>query len=119
MGSYTITTNNIWRILISISIMGMLFLNTTNIKSSVDSNNNETELANQAFGDQLCKIVNSLQGNIARAIATVAIFALGLGFFSGRLDWQTTAITACGIITIFSAGTIVKWLGGVQDGECD
>jgi hypothetical protein len=64
------------------------------------------------FGDSLCNVVKALNGNIAKAIATAAIFATAIGFFSGKLQWQTVAILSVGIVTIFSAGTLVKFLSG-------
>jgi type IV secretory pathway VirB2 component (pilin) len=64
------------------------------------------------FGDSLCNVVKALNGNIAKAIATAAIFATAIGFFSGKLQWQTVAVLSVGIVTIFSAGTLVSFLSG-------
>lgn len=64
------------------------------------------------FGDSLCNVVKALNGNIAKAIATAAIFATAIGFFSGKLQWQTVAVLSVGIVTIFSAGQLVKFLSG-------
>jgi type IV secretory pathway VirB2 component (pilin) len=57
-------------------------------------------------------VVKVLSGSIAKAIATAAIFATALGFFSGKLQWQTVAVLSVGIITIFSASSLVGWLSG-------
>ena len=78
------------------------------------STSNEALAANNAdvFGSALCGIVSALSGNVAKAIATAAIFATALGFFSGKLQWQSVAILSVGIVTIFSAGTLVAWLSG-------
>jgi type IV secretory pathway VirB2 component (pilin) len=68
------------------------------------------------FGDALCTVVKVLSNNTAKAIATVAIFVLGLGFIGGKLQWQSVAIASTGIITIFSAGQLVKFLSGNTTG---
>jgi type IV secretory pathway VirB2 component (pilin) len=70
------------------------------------------------FGTTLCGVVGALKGNVAKAIATAAIFATALGFFSGKLQWQTVAVLSVGIITIFSAGTLVGWLSGSAGSGC-
>jgi type IV secretory pathway VirB2 component (pilin) len=79
-------------------------------------------LANDAdtFGSALCGVVCALSGNVAKAIATAAIFATALGFFSGKLQWQTVAVLSVGIVIIFSASTLVGWLSGgnAADGGC-
>ena len=71
-------------------------------------------VANDPFGDSLCKVVKLLSGKVSKAIATVAIFATALGFFSGKLQWQSVAVLSVGIITIFSASSLVGWLSGSQ-----
>ncbi len=77
--------------------------------------------ANDTFGNALCNVVAVLSGNTARAIATVAIFVLGLGFIGGKLQWQTVAIASTGIITIFSASSLVSFLSGSNAlaGSCE
>lgn len=107
-----------------------MFFNTSlsNLKSSSDftwkifmffclvliifASSNEVFAAADPFGDSLCNVVKALNGNIAKAIATAAIFATAIGFFSGKLQWQTVAVLSVGIVTIFSAGTLVKFLSG-------
>ena len=44
--------------------------------------------------------------------ATIAVVVLGIGLFLGKLSWGLAMATAVGIGMIFSAGTIVNWLGG-------
>lgn len=66
---------------------------------------------NDVIGDTLCTLVNNLSGGIAKAIATMAIFAVGIGLFMGKLSWGTAALTAAGVGVIFGAGKLVAWLG--------
>jgi type IV secretory pathway VirB2 component (pilin) len=116
-----------------------MFFNTSlsNLKSSSDftwkvfmffclvliifaSSNEVFASGSDPFGDSLCKVVEALNGNIAKAIATAAIFATAIGFFSGKLQWQTVAVLSVGIVTIFSAGTLVNFLSGANSyaGSC-
>ena len=110
------TRDAIWRLLLCLCIVSAI-ISANNVASAAEgdsgtiSNASAQEKAN-VFGDQLCNIVLGLQGNIARAIATVAVFALGVGLFMGKLQWGSAAVTAIGIVTIFSAGKVVEWLGG-------
>ena len=115
--AFTNTKNTIWRLLLCFCIASSI-MSSNNIAMAVESNVATTANKGDIFGDQLCTIVEGLQGNIARAIATVAVFALGVGLFMGKLQWGSAAITAIGIVTIFSAGKVVQWLGGVGADTC-
>lgn len=54
----------------------------------------------------------NLSGGIARGIATIAIFAVGVGLFLGKLNWGIAAATAPGVGIIFSAPKLVAFLSG-------
>jgi type IV secretory pathway VirB2 component (pilin) len=69
------------------------------------------------IGNTLCSLVNNLSGGIAKSIATLAIFAVGIGLFMGKLSWGTAALTAAGVGVIFGAGKLVVWLGGADAGN--
>lgn len=73
------------------------------------------------IGQTLCRLVENLSGGIAKGIATIAIFAVGVGLFLGKLNWGIAAATAAGVGIIFSAPQLVGWLGGGGDAaaECD
>ena len=104
----SIIQNNVWRALLCLSII-----------STIASNNvTRADTDDDPFGTQLCNVVQSLSGDIAKSIATVAIFALGVGLFMGKLSWPTAAITSIGVITIFSASAVVGWLSGVDTTSC-
>ena len=63
------------------------------------------------IGATLCNIVANLTGGIAKSIATVAIFAVGVGLFMGKLNWGTAFVTASGVAVVFGAQKILVWLG--------
>jgi type IV secretory pathway VirB2 component (pilin) len=67
---------------------------------------------NDVVGDTLCRLVSNLSGGIARGIATIAIFAVGVGLFLGKLNWGIAAATAAGVGIIFSAPKLVVFLSG-------
>lgn len=67
------------------------------------------------IGQALCRVVNNLSGGIAQGIATVGIFALGVGFLTGRISWNVALTAATAVIIIFSAPKIVAYLSGDSD----
>jgi type IV secretory pathway VirB2 component (pilin) len=69
---------------------------------------------NDVVGDTLCRLVSNLSGGIARGIATIAIFAVGVGLFLGKLNWGIAAATAAGVGIIFSAPKLVAFLSGSE-----
>jgi len=71
------------------------------------------------FGTQLCSVIGVLQGNVAKAVASVGIFVAAIGFLSGKMQWQTVAVLAVGIITIFSAGAVITFLSGGTGSNTD
>ncbi len=82
------------------------------------STSNKVFADSDPFGERLCSIVSTLQGNTAKAVATVGIFVAAVGFLSGKMQWQTIAILAVGIITIFSASTVITFLSGSAQSSC-
>ncbi|MFK7974372.1 MAG: TrbC/VirB2 family protein [Rickettsiaceae bacterium] len=78
-----------------------------------------TDNANDVVGQTLCRLVSNLSGGIARGIATIAIFAVGVGLFLGKLNWGVAAATAAGVGIIFSAPKLVAFLSGnAEDATC-
>ena len=75
---------------------------------------------NDVVGQTLCRLVANLSGGIARGIATIAIFSVGVGLFLGKLNWGIAAATAAGVGIIFSAPRLVAFLSGDADNAtCD
>jgi len=72
---------------------------------------------NDVIGTTLCALVKNVGGGIAKAIATMAIFAVGIGLFMGKLSWGTAALTAAGVGVIFGAGKLVAWLSAGSAGS--
>lgn len=77
--------------------------------------------AEDVIGNTLCKLVGNLTGGIARSIATMAIFAVGIGLFMGKINWGVGAATTAGVAIIFGADKLVQWLAPETDevwGKC-
>ena len=70
---------------------------------------------NDVVGQTLCRLVANLSGGIARGIATIAIFSVGVGLFLGKLNWGIATATAAGVGIIFSAPKLVAFLSGDAD----
>lgn len=81
---------------------------------------NTTGTDDDVVGQTLCRLVSNLSGGIARGIATIAIFSVGVGLFLGKLNWGIAAATAAGVGIIFSAPKLVAFLSGDADhAKCD
>lgn len=68
--------------------------------------------ATDALSCTLKRVVDTLTGPMGKAIASIAIVALGIGLFMGKLSWGLAVATAVGVAMIFGANSIVDWLSG-------
>lgn len=102
----------------------LLFAATCIIIAAADSafatdNANGAGTKDDVVGATLCRLVENLSGGIARGIATIAIFSVGVGLFLGKLNWGIAAATAAGVGIIFSAPQLVAFLSGEsKNAEC-
>jgi type IV secretory pathway VirB2 component (pilin) len=71
-----------------------------------------TGASNDVIGGTLCNLVANINGGIARSIATMAIFAVGISLFMGKLNWGTAAMTGAGVAIVFGSAKLVGWLSG-------
>ncbi|RYE06437.1 MAG: hypothetical protein EOP33_04480 [Rickettsiaceae bacterium] len=74
--------------------------------------------SNDVIGETLCRLVANMSGSMARAIAAMAIFSVGVGLFLGKLNWGVAAATAAGVGIIFSASKLVAFLSGASSDAC-
>ena len=65
-----------------------------------------------AIQQVFCNVVFMLTGTTGKAIATVAIIAVGVGALLGKISWGMALIVALGVALIFGAASIVTALGG-------
>lgn len=67
-----------------------------------------TNVIQQVF----CNVVTIMTGTTGKAIATVAIIAVGVGALLGKISWGMALIVALGVALVFGAASIVSALGG-------
>ncbi|GAA4647530.1 hypothetical protein GCM10023115_54920 [Pontixanthobacter gangjinensis] len=54
----------------------------------------------------------TLLGNVATAIAVMAVAAIGFMMLTGRMNWRFGATVIIGVFILFGAGTIVAGIQG-------
>jgi type IV secretory pathway VirB2 component (pilin) len=97
-----------WRLLLVMCSISVILLSCDDAFAATTS----SPSTNDVVGQTLCRLVANLSGGIARGIATIAIFAVGVGLFLGKLNWGIAAATAAGVGIIFSAPQLVAFLSG-------
>jgi type IV secretory pathway VirB2 component (pilin) len=108
----------IWRLCLVLCIIGIIIASSDVVVAEDPKKNTGDTASYDVIGNTLCRLVKNLSGNIAKAIATIAIFAVGVGLFLGKLNWGVAAATAGGVGIIFSANKLVAFLtdsGGNAD----
>jgi len=93
----------VWRLLLTFCAISIIL-------SASDSAFANTQ--DDIIGQTLCRLTANLTGGIAKGIATIAIFAVGVGMFMGKLNWGTAAATAAGVGVIFGAPKLVSFISG-------
>lgn len=56
-------------------------------------------------------IQGTLMGNVATAVAVIAVAMVGFMMLTGRMDWRRGAVVILGLFILFGAATIVA---GIQ-----
>lgn len=110
---FHIELNNdlIWRLILALSAISIIMVSS----DAAFATGGGSAAGNDVVGEALCRLVSNLSGGVARGIATIAIFAVGVGLFLGKLNWGIAAATAAGVAIIFSAPRLVAFLSGDSD----
>lgn len=58
----------------------------------------------------------TLLGNVATAIAVIAVAATGLMMLTGRVDWRRGAVVILGAFVVFGAASIVGGIRSISQG---
>jgi type IV secretory pathway VirB2 component (pilin) len=98
----------VWKLFLLLCVIGLIIASSDVAFASGDAAGSKYDV----IGDTLCRLIQNLSGNIARGIATMAIFSVGVGLFLGKLNWGVAAATAAGVGVIFSAGRLVNFIAG-------
>jgi len=64
----------------------------------------------------LAWLQGTLLGNVATAIAVMAVAAVGFMMLTGRLNWRFGATVIIGVFILFGAGAIVSGIQSVSAG---
>jgi type IV secretory pathway VirB2 component (pilin) len=97
----------IWRLFLVLAAIAIIIASCD--AAFADTNKDDV------VGQTLCRLVLNLTGGVARGIATIAIFSVGVGLFLGKLNWGVAAATAAGVGIIFSAPKLVGFLSGSSE----
>ena len=58
----------------------------------------------------------TLLGNVATAVAVIAVAAIGFMMLTGRINWRYGATVVLGLFVLFGAGSIVGGIRSVAGG---
>ena len=58
----------------------------------------------------------TLLGNVATAVAVIAVAAIGFMMLTGRINWRYGATVVVGLFVLFGAGSIVGGIRAVAGG---
>jgi type IV secretory pathway VirB2 component (pilin) len=58
----------------------------------------------------------TLLGNVATAVAVIAVAGVGFGMLTGRVNWRYGATVVLGLFVLFGAATIVGGIRAVAGG---
>lgn len=107
---FEIDRNFMWRLLFAICAVAII-IGASDAAFAGGGGTTPTP-GEDVVGATLCRLVSNLSGGIARGIATIAIFSVGVGLFLGKLNWGIAAATAAGVGIIFAAPKLVGFLSG-------
>jgi type IV secretion system protein VirB2 len=60
----------------------------------------------------LTAITTALKGPAGKAIGTIAVCAVGISAFTGRMNWMFAISVLLGLVLLFGAATIIGNMGG-------
>lgn len=72
----------------------------------------QTTAGSGPIENALLWLQGTMLGNVATAVAVMAVAAVGFGMLTGRMNWRFGATVIIGIFIIFGAGTIVAGIQG-------
>jgi type IV secretory pathway VirB2 component (pilin) len=64
--------------------------------------------------ETFCSIIDIIEGNLGKALATLAVMTLGIIGMFGRLTWTQAILVATGIAVVFGALGLITLLYGVD-----
>lgn len=102
-----INADFIWHLFLVLCAIGLVIASSDAAFACTSAGN-----ADDIGGQILCRLVSHLSGAIAKGIATIVIFSVGVGLFLGKVKWGVAAATAAAVGIIFSAVRLLSFLIG-------
>lgn len=96
-----------WHLLVLVAVFVSASL-LSSAAMAVAPGNGDSNAIEQVF----CNAVLVFTGTTGKAIATIAVIAVGIGALIGKISWGMALIVALGIALMFGAASIVVVLGG-------
>ncbi|SPR09765.1 TrbC/VirB2 family protein [Orientia tsutsugamushi] len=84
------------------------------LSNSVVSAQAQAAANNDPIGEKLCDIIGILSGRTTKAVCLIAIIALGITVFTGKVNWSTAMITVIAIIIITQAPKVYEFIAGKE-----
>jgi type IV secretion system protein VirB2 len=60
----------------------------------------------------LTNVTSALTGTLGKGIGTIAVCAVGISAFTGRMNWMFAISVLIGLVLLFGAATIIGNFGG-------
>ncbi|MGI8943859.1 MAG: TrbC/VirB2 family protein [Qipengyuania sp.] len=98
------------RSLFRLPALGLLFIPTAALAQQADPQGSGPIVAALAW------LQGTLLGNVATAVAVMAVAAVGFMMLTGRLNWRFGATVIIGVFIRFGAASIVAGIQGVAGG---
>jgi type IV secretory pathway VirB2 component (pilin) len=73
-----------------------------------------TSTAGSNLGTFIQNVVDLLNNNIIRGVATIAVILTGIGWMTGHVDLRRAGTVVIGIVVVFGAATIVGLITGTS-----
>ncbi len=105
VGVHAIRTEEVvmrWVILCGV---GLLLLMASDLALAAEDPFATTQLA-----QGLDKLVQALNGGVARSLAVIAVIGSGIAALTGRMEWSRAVVVVLGVGVIFSAATVINQL---------
>ncbi len=99
-----------WRLLTLMCVTCMVFIVAESAFATA------VAASNDIVGQAMCRVTTTLSGGIAKSIATIAIFVVGIGLFMGKFNWSVALMTAAGVAVIFGAKSFINLITGGSNG---
>ncbi len=94
----------------SVALLCAIFLLLINATSAWAAAGNPMDITTA-----LCRVINLLTGSVGQAISVIAIIALGIGMFLGKVNWGIGLAVVAAMGLIFGANTLVMLISQNDD----